>query len=86
MVPRACSRQFPLWVTVAGLEDDEGFHLRSVEGEAGEADLGADYVFYSAFAVAERGALEEVHKWRAAAPVVDIDVGFVAEIGMLELS
>lgn len=61
---------FLVWVAVAGLEFDEGFHLGSVEGETGEADLDADYVFYSAFAVAETGALEEVHEWGAAAPAV----------------
>lgn len=74
---------FLVWVAVAGLEFDEGFHLGAVEGEAGDVDLGADYVFYSAFAVAEGGALEEVHEWGAVAPAVNFDVSFVAEIGTL---
>lgn len=44
----------------------------SVEGEAGYVDLGADEVFHAASAVAERGALEEVHEWGAIAATVNV--------------
>lgn len=81
MVSWACSRRFPRLGRRSGIGIRRGIHLGSVEGETGDVDLGAYYVFYSAFAVAEGVTLEEVHEWGAVARAVNFDVNFVAEIG-----